>query len=162
MTSPAAGHLLVRLARPSDAEAVRDVHVASIRRLCAADCTEAQIDAWARPAPLADYRAAIQGSPFFVAEFGRELAGFSEVDLGRAEVKAVYVHPDHVRRGAGLALMAQLEAAARDAQCGELWLDSSLTAVSFYEATGFTVVRSMTHQLASGPIIPCVRMSKTL
>jgi GNAT superfamily N-acetyltransferase len=45
---------------------------------------------------------------FSLPRVAGEIVAFAEVDLPRAEVKAVYVHPRHLRRGLGTALLAQV------------------------------------------------------
>ncbi len=153
--------LLVRPARFRDAAAVRAIHLAAIRQVCARDYTPGQIAAWSEPSPLARYREAIVAHPFLVAELGATLAGFAELALTTSEVRAVYVHPGCLRRGVGTALLAELERMARDAGLCELHLDSSLTAAPFYRSAGYESLQQ-THHLSSGVALECVRMKRRL
>ena len=153
----------VRPATPADAEAVCAVHVASIRRLCARDYTAEQIEVWAGGKHPDRYvRAMAEGETFFVAE-GLEatptVIGFSSV-LGD-EVRAVYVHPDHVGVGVGRALLAAVEEHARDGGVEVLRLNSTTTAREFYTAHGYqNDGESIFDMLGVG--LPCVKMSKRL
>jgi len=146
----------------ADAEAVRRVHGASIRGLCATDYTPEQIDAWASPARIEQYQFAIAQHEFYVAVSGDNVVGFSELDRERGEVKAVYVDPAWSRRGVGRALLAELERAARGHRLTELRLEASLTAERFYLAAGYRAIARRTHMLSSGSGLACVEMRKAL
>jgi putative acetyltransferase len=146
----------------ADAEAVRRVHEASIRQVCAADYSAQQIEAWASPARIEQYQFAIARQEFHVAVSGTTLIGFSELDVERGEVKAVYVDPAWLRRGVGRALLAELERVAREVRLGELQLEASLTAEPFYLAAGYRAVRRATHILSSGEGLACIEMRKQL
>lgn len=153
--------LLVRPARFRDAAAVRGIHLAAIRQVCARDYTPDQIAAWADPSPLARYRAAIVDHPFIVAELDATITGFAELQVTSSEVRAVYVDPRYLRRGVGSALLAELERIARDAGVSELRLDSSLTAAAFYRSAGYEVLER-THHVSSGVVLECVKMQRRL
>lgn len=53
------------------------------------------------------------------------------------QVEAVFVAPDWQGAGVGAALMGLLEQGARTLAMRALWLESSLTAVGFYERLGY-------------------------
>ncbi len=151
----------IRRATPADAEQITLVHVASIRTLCAKDYTPEQIDAWAGWKSPDQYRAAMAaGELFFVAEIDGRVVGFS-VLFGH-EVKAVYLHPDHVGRGIGRQLLEAVEAEARSAGVPELKLTSTLTSVRFYESCGYTKGDLHQHPLTGGVTLSCVHFSKRL
>ena len=160
----------IRRAAPADAEAICAVHVASIRGLCAGHYTAAQIDAWAggkRPELYA--RAMEQGEAMFVAELLPPAAGgagsATVIGIGTAqggEVRAVYVHPDHVGRGVGSALLKAVEAHARAEGISVLRLHSTLNARSFYAAYGYQDEGEAVFPLRPGVELPCVKMSKRL
>lgn len=152
----------VRRALPADAEAVRRVHRASIREVCAADYSPEQIEAWASPARIEQYQFAIARHELHVAVSQATVMGFSELDEERGEVKAVYVDPAWLRRGVGRALLAELERVARERRLGELHLEASLTAEPFYLAAGYRAVRRSTHILSSGEGLSCIEMRKQL
>ena len=157
MNSPA----IIRRATPDDAEAITPVHVASIRTLCAEDYTPEQIDAWAGWKSPDKYRAAMAaGEVFFVAEVDGRVVGFSV--LFGDEVKAVYLHPDHVGRGIGRGLLEAVEAEARANGVAELKLTSTLTSVRFYESCGFTRGDLHEHPVTAGVTLQCVHFSKRL
>jgi putative acetyltransferase len=152
----------VRQATPADALKIRNVHVQSVRRLCAKEYTSRQIDAWTAGRRPAQYRRAMEteGETMFVAERADRILGFGS--LRQDEIRAVYVHPRSAGRGVGSALLAALERTARRSGVTRLHCVASLTAVSFYRACGYRVGRRVTHRLRNGAVLPGVRMTKRL
>ena len=80
---------------------------------------------------------------FFVARVGGAAIGCAGVALlpGLAEVKRMYVRPAARGRGVAEALLARLEATARDAGLTRLCLetgDRQLAAIRVYQRNGFT------------------------
>ena len=61
--------------------------------------------------------------------------------LGRDQVHAVFVHPTRQGRGIGRHLMEAVESEAQARGERELILYASLSAVAFYEASGWRTVR---------------------
>jgi putative acetyltransferase len=156
----------VRPAVPSDADAICAVHVASIRGLCAADYTAEQIDGWAGAKHPDGYRRAMAaGERMFVAELQPGGAGNLVIGLAGVhgnEVRAVYVHPDHVGRGVGGALLAALEEQALSDGFETLLLHSTLNARSFYLKHGYRDEGDAVFELRPGLHLPCVKMTKPL
>jgi putative acetyltransferase len=151
----------IRRATPADAEQITPVHVASIRTLCAKDYTPEQINAWAGWKSPGKYRKAMAaGEVFYVADVAGRVVGFSAL-LGD-EVRAVYLHPDHVGRGLGRKLLEALEAEARARGVAELRLTSTLTSLRFYEACGYTKGDLHDHPVTGGVTLPCVHFTKRL
>jgi putative acetyltransferase len=155
----------VRPATPSDADAICAVHVASIRGLCAAHYTAKQIAGWAGAKHPDRYcRAMAEGERMFVAELesgaGRAVIGLAGIHGN--EVRAVYVHPDHVGRGVGGVLLAALEQQARSNGFESLVLHSTLNARMFYLRHGYRDEGGMVFELRPGLDLPCVKMTKAL
>ena len=158
----------VRPARPEDAHAIFDLHVASIRAFGPETYTDEQVEAWARPPDDAPrYPIGEPGQYYVVAERGGALAGFGHLtdhaeEYGTdAAVEAVYVHPDNAGRGVGSAVLAHLEGYARAAGHETLALWASLNAVPFYEASGWERVGERDHE-TSGAVLTVVEMRKDL
>ncbi|PSP40943.1 GNAT family N-acetyltransferase [Halobacteriales archaeon QH_6_64_20] len=159
----------VREATPADALAIRDVHLASIEGLGSSAYGAEQVAAWAHDRDPEEYPIDAEDTYFIVAE--REtIVGFgwlafesgahlvSEVD---AEVVAVYVHPAVARQGVGSALLAELEAAARERDVETLGLWASLPALCFYLSHGYERVAEHTHEFAPGTKGRVVEMERT-
>lgn len=153
--------VIVRRALPADAVRIRNVHISSIRGLCARDYTRAQIEAWSSKKRPENYRCSMrEGEVMFVALLGKRTAGFA--GFKGTEIRAVYVHPRFARQGIGRALFAAVERLAKKRCVRRLRLSSSVTAVPFYRAMGFMAVRKSMFTLRDGTRIACVDMQKPL
>ncbi|MEN3278639.1 MAG: putative acetyltransferase [Massilia sp.] len=93
---------------------------------------------------------------------GSAILGYAVLALLTDEVDAAFVDPAQHGRGIGRVLLAALEADARAAGIGRLFLSASLNAVPFYERAGFAAVREELHPHRSGIGIPSVFMEKVL
>ncbi|MCU4743917.1 GNAT family N-acetyltransferase [Halobacteria archaeon AArc-m2/3/4] len=154
----------LRPATPADGEALVEVHVASIRELGPAGYDPEQVEAWAANKRPDRYPLGDESTHAVVAEAGPEsdeIAGFGWVDLEAGEVTAVYVHPDHARRGVGGTILEHLETAAREAGLESLGLTASVNAAPFYERFGYEPVEHVDHDI-NGEILECVRMRTAL
>ena len=153
--------MTLRIAKPGDARAIAEIHVAAWRAayrglmpddFLAALSVEERTEMWSgalsRPSP----------SQVALAEIAGTLAGFCIYGPTRddeppevAEIYALNVHPDRWSQGAGRALCehACREAAARGHTNVTLWVMSGNTrARRFYERLGYSAdgsLRSNTH-----------------
>jgi len=141
----------IRPATPRDAKAIAEIHVATwqaaYKDLIPADflgkiTVEKRLSYW---------REAIEFSEpqLLVATEGEQVVGFVGFDRSRdagtkstvGEIWALYVHPDHWRKGAGLALWDGVREGLKDEGCTQvtLWvLLRNEQALAFYEhAAGF-------------------------
>lgn len=152
----------VRKAQPEDAEAICDVHIASVRTLCAKDYTPEQIEAWVGKRFPEKYRNAIANlsETIFVAHKGEEVVGFAW--FFEYEVRAVYVHPSYTRQGVGTLLLEAVEREAVAGNIDKLKLSASITAERFYQSCGYQAMEHGFHTLRSGVQIPCIHMEKSL
>ena len=156
--------LIIRQFAASDAEAWLEVHHAAVRVIAASDYPQAVIDAWAPPISARMIANAQAGSPGtkIVAELDGEMAGIGELVPENSELRACYVAPDFARRGVGTALVAELEALARNGGIAALSARSSVTAEPFYLHLGYEVTGRGTHVLHTGEPMACVFMRKSL
>eukprot|EP00794_Sanderia_malayensis_P015762 gene15762-17351_t len=89
----------------------------------------------------------------------------STCDGEKFEVKSLFVHPEHSRKGIGKMLYEHMETIARDKSCKEIVVNSSLGAIKFYEACGFVTKKSTScggSSCRSSCAIQCYWMSKIL
>jgi GNAT superfamily N-acetyltransferase len=155
--------ITIRVAAPDDAARIAMVHHAAVQgERSLGDYDAEQLEAWAQSRPLTELRKRIAVRRFFVAESTTEPAGYAQLDVGNAVIRAIYVAPHYQRRGVGRRLAQAVFAAAREAGFEQLELDSSLNAVPFYETLGFARLGNVDHRLSNGVIMPCVRMTKSL
>ena len=151
----------IRAATSSDAHAIWDVHTRSIRQVASRDYTPVQLAGWSDHLTAEGYVSAMeQGEVMFVAILDDKVIGFSSVK--GASIMAVYVAPDGIGFGVGKALYQKLEAHAVAIGVAQLELDSSITAVGFYQKLGYTEISRKVHVTGSGAELPCVRMLKRL
>jgi len=164
-------NLSIRRAHEGDGEAIRRVHLASIRALGGRAYTEEQVAAWAHERDPEEYPIEAAETAIFVAERSGSIVGFgwlstapdedfqAEVD---AKISAIYVHPAVTREGIGTTLYQALETRARESGCKSLGLWASVNAVPFYEAQGYRKVRELTYEFDDSVTGPAVEMRKDL
>jgi len=147
----------VRRATENDREAIARLHEASIRALGPRAYTAEEVDSWAAGVHPARYPLDQQ---IYVADEDGEVVAFGHYN--NSEIAAVYVHPDHIGRGIGRAMMAKLEEVARAEGATHLLLNSSLNAEPFYAACGYRRTKEATYLTRGGVAIRCAVMEKDL
>jgi putative acetyltransferase len=155
--------ILVRQAVQEDSEAIGCVYVTAIRELAITHYTAEQVEAWAESRRPEYSQQMLEAGRIHVAECEGKVAGYGIIELETKQVQAVYVSPDHARKGVGTAVLQALEQAAVQAGIDTLRLTASLNAVGFYQKAGYQEVERTAHTLADGATrIPCVVMQKRL
>jgi ribosomal protein S18 acetylase RimI-like enzyme len=156
--------LLVRRATLEDSEAICNLHVASIERLCSTHYSASQIVSWAGFMKPELYAPVILDPDrcFVVAEEARVVVGFGQLNRSAAEIEAIYVHPAHARMGIGRSLMRFLEQEAQKAGLRALRLTATLNAVEFYQRCGYTTAGVATIRHPCGATLGCEYMTKEL
>jgi GNAT superfamily N-acetyltransferase len=179
--------LTLRLAVPEDLPALRDLMNAAIgellRPFLGPDEVAASFDVMGLDSQLI-----ADGSYFVVEDFlgeeGRALAGCGgwsrratlfggDHSAGRdaalldpardaARVRAMYTHPDHVRKGVGRMILEACEAAAAGEGFTRCELAATLAGEPLYRACGYHQIERFTAPTSSGVEVPLVRMGKTL
>lgn len=149
----------VRTAKPPDADAVCELHRASIRACGPTTYDDEQVAAWAKGCHPSGYVDAMADNTltFLVAEADADLCGFGSVKFtppewarrAEAELTGLYVHPDHVLNGVGTRLLARLELHARNQGVERLAVTASLNAVSYYRDQGYRQEGSHTHEFST-------------
>jgi putative acetyltransferase len=131
--------MLVRPATSDDAEVLPDLHSAAAEAFGPDAYTPEQVEQWSKRGERTPegYPVDESGEHVTVCVRDGEVAGFGHLAVEEREVHAVYVHPDHARRGVGSALLAELEGFARGQGIETLTLQSSLNAVGFYARSGY-------------------------
>jgi putative acetyltransferase len=97
-----------------------------------------------------------------VAEIGGRPAAVAQLDVDASVLRALFVDAAVQGRGLGRAILAAVEARAREAGCSRLRGAMSLNAVSFYGRAGFRP-RGGPSRLRSADVqVPVVWMEKSL
>jgi GNAT superfamily N-acetyltransferase len=170
-----------RLARPEDLGALRNLMDAAISELQKPFLDDRQI-ASSRTIMGLDTQL-IEDGTYFVVELdgkpvgcggwsrratlygGDQSPGRSAVLLDpktdAARVRAMYTHPDHVRKGVGRLILGLCEAAARSEGFRTVELMATMAGEPLYRACGFEAVESVEDE-RGGTAVPLLRMRKAL
>jgi len=103
-------------------------------------------------------RATLFGGDHFAKRDARLLDPATEP----ARVRAMYTHPDFVRRGIGRLVLSLCEAAAAREGFQSLELAATVAGEPLYAACGFSVIERMEVPTSKGVRIPGARMGKLL
>ena len=79
-----------------------------------------------------------------------------------ARVRAMYTHPDFVRRGVGRLVLSLCEEAAAREGFRSLALVATVAGEPLYSACGFSLVERIDVPTTKGVTIPCARMTKPI
>lgn len=171
----------LRLARRDDLEALQSLIDAAISELQRPFLTDSQIKA-SRAIMGIDTQLIEDGTYFVVEIDGRAVGcgGWSrratlyggDQSPGRnaalldpakdpAHVRAMYTHPDHVRKGIGKLILAQCERAARSEGFKHVDLMATMAGEPLYRACGYERCEEIVDDRGGVPV-PLVRMRKPL
>ncbi|WP_440980063.1 GNAT family N-acetyltransferase [Sphingomonas pseudosanguinis] len=176
------GGLTIRLATEADLGALRDLMTLSINRGQAAVLTPTQIVASGAVMGL-DTQLVRDGTYFVLEDHGVPVGcggwsrratlygGDHSTDLrdpalldpakDAARIRAMYTHPDHVRRGVGRMILDRCEQAARAEDFAAVELMGTAGGVPLYAACGYEPIERVdTH--VDGVVVPLTRMRKRL
>ncbi|MBD9399407.1 GNAT family N-acetyltransferase [Pseudomonas sp. PDM11] len=131
----------IRPARETDADAISRVIVQTLRLSNAADYPPQVIERVAANFDAAGVRGLLESRQVFVALYDERVV--ATASLASDVVRSVFVLPEMQGRGVGKALMRHIECVALAAGVQSLRVPASLTAVPFYKALGYAVVREV-------------------
>jgi len=134
--------VIIRAAAPKDATRLNDLHIASVRALCARHYAPEIIDGWLLNRTPDGYLPPISRGAIFVAELDGRIVGFGEAAPGT--VVAVYVDPAKTGRGVGRCLLLHALVQARNSVRDSVVVESTLNASAFYQRHGFRELRRTT------------------
>jgi len=139
-----------------------EVQVESIRGLCSDDYSPEQIESWIESLDPDMYRSAIEhgNESLFMATVDGEAAGFSAIK--ESDLQAIYVRPDHSRRGIGSLLLYSSEYQVRVRKLRRVRVLSSLTAGPFFEYHGYKVTKETPRILENGVQLDFLTMERSL
>ena len=174
--------LTCRVATEADIPALSELMALAIERLQVGFLTPAEIAA-SRALMGLDTQLIADGT-YFVAARAGALAGCggwsrratlyggdhtagrdaARLDPARdaARVRAMYTHPDHVRRGVGRLILARCEAAAAAEGFRRIEMMATLAGVPLYRVCGYRELEPTSVAPPGGVPVPLVRMGKAL
>jgi GNAT superfamily N-acetyltransferase len=89
-------------------------------------------------------------------------AALLRMGIDAARIRAMYTHPDFVRRGLGRYVLTICEEAAREAGFGKLELMATLAGEPLYRACGYLEIKRIISASVGGVDVPGLRMGKTI
>ena len=172
----------IRRATHADSGAIRELIALSMSKLLAEVLTPAQVE---RSHDIMGLDTGlIEDGTYFVVHEGKALAGCGGWSRRRtlfggdetasrndnladpatepAKMRAMYTHPDYVRRGVGHLILSTAEQAARDAGFTVAELGSTASGLPLYRAKGYAVVEDISAHYDDGVVVPNYRMRKSL
>ena len=175
----------LRVATIEDVVAIRALIDASVRGLQAGDYSAAQIEASLATVFTTDSQLIVDGTYFVAPAEDGLLAGCGgwskrktlyggDRQVERAEpelldpateaakIRAIFVHPDHARKGLGTLVLKAGEDAAAAEGFRELEMGSTLTGLSLYRLKGYVEAERHMAPIGDGLAIEIVKMRKRL
>ncbi|MBI3802021.1 MAG: GNAT family N-acetyltransferase [Deltaproteobacteria bacterium] len=159
--------VLIRTAKPADAEAIIQAHYAAVHETASAFYPPEIIEDWSRKPDEARYQwmrqIITQGNEVvIVAEDESGILGFGLMIPQLRELRALYVHPTAGRRGIGQRILQELETRAVMQGIPCLQLNASLNAEAFYLRNGYKTLSPGTLRLSTEHEMDCIKMEKHL
>jgi GNAT superfamily N-acetyltransferase len=177
--SPGLSH---RLATMAELAELRALMTASIQKLIGAYLDAARVEASLEIMGVDTQL--IEDGTYFVVEYERRIAGCGgwsrratlfggDHSAGRnarlldpatepARVRAMYTHPDFVRRGVGRLVLSLCEAAAAREGFRSLELVATVAGEPLYLACGFSMIERIEVPTSKSVTVPCARMAKPI
>ena len=163
--------LAIRRASSADAEGIARVHVETWRsayrglvpEAVLADLDLVRLTAFWRDVIAGDSITLVTDGPDGVAAFAQVRRAPRDADSRTFEINALYVLPDHARRGLGTALMSEcfLLLEERGCEVATLWVFAgNASAIAFYENLGFAADGATKLHALTG--LTCLRMCRNL
>lgn len=149
--------MIIRKATFDDASDLIGLHTRSVLELCRYDYTPDQLQDWVSHSTLEKYQLRLESHPSYIAELDGKMIGYVRWNPETNELCSIFVDPEYVRQGVATALMDVAYQDAKSQGVEDLWLFASLTAVPFYQATGWETVES-----GMRGVLECVKMTKHL
>lgn len=168
-----AGAIQVRVARLDEIPRLAALVERSFRGLGAAHYAPAALDAALGPAIRID-RGLVEAGTYFAAERDGALCGCggwsaqiatardAPLPSPRAEVRAMFVAPEHAGRGVGRALLEAAEAAIARAGFPVAYLLATRSGLAFYRRAGYTALAEHVIALPGGEALAVTCMQRAL
>ncbi len=154
----------LRRATPADCFDIYTVHRLAVRYTCLTSYTPEILEAWLALLDQDSYQAAItsKDKELWVIEYKNKISGFFLLDLQRAQLDALYVHPFLHHLGLGTALLQRAEALMLKADLSILSLYASANSTSFYTLNGYETLGEAVMPFNAKISASCTLMRKFL
>jgi putative acetyltransferase len=152
---------LIRPALADDFIAVAQIFHESIHHLAARDYTKEQLETWSGAKRSAEHwRIRTKDLKVKIAWMENTPAGFIGYSHD-GHIDLLFTCPSFARRGIARALVLDAESDLLSRKTATAWTEASLTARTFFEAMGYTMVREQTVRCNGVDLNNC-RMDKAL
>lgn len=152
--------MFLRPFRFPDKRRLQQLYYDTMHHVVAKDYSSEHIKALAPEEPDREMWSQLDRQECFLVEYKQQILGFASMDeLGR--LAFLYVHKEYQNKGIASTLLKQLERLARKKQLQQITVETGVTAKSFFEAKGFTILDEQEQTLKAKPFIT-YRMVKKL
>lgn len=153
--------LRIKRATPADADEAFEIRREAIRSQCIGAYSAEQMALWTRGCASDGYSVLME-KLFYIGWVNGEAVITGMLDLANNEIGALFVRSAFTGRGYGKAMLDHLEDVARQHAVAQVVLDSTLNAVSFYQACGYVGHEQAVYRSPAGLVLACVPMVKKL
>ncbi len=119
---------------------VTELFTSTIRSINSKDYGPVQIEVWSTVTDMSGWRKRLSEQYFITADENGVIVGFASLTI-EGLVDLFFVHKDHQRKKIGTLLMNEIERYARILNINKLFAEVSITALPFFEAKGFKLVK---------------------
>lgn len=151
----------IRKATRDDARAIWDLRIASILDQCVGYYSNDILEKWTS-GEMSDIFLDNVERNYHVAIHFDLIVATGMINTQSGKIDAIFVHPDHMRKGLGKMMLHFLEEIARRQGVEKVILESSLNAVDFYRACGFEGIAASKYVSPRGITLDCVSMVKVI
>lgn len=154
----------LRPAHPNDCTAIYQAHYYAVQLLCTQSYHANILQAWLNFLNENSYLNSIHHKhiALWVAEYYGEVMGFFQLNLQKAHLDALYIHPFVQKNGIGTALLQRAESLTLEANASALSLYAPPNSLAFFQLNGYQTLSEALLPLDKQVKIPCRLMRKYL
>ena len=153
--------LNIEKAKREDALAVWEIRNAAILNQCAGHYSMDILKIWTGGELSDNFIDGVE-KHFYVATDNNQVTGTGMINIEIGKIDAIFVHPNHMRKGTGKKIVNFLESIALQHGLKTLNLESTLNAAAFYRACGFEGNEVGTYHSPRGISMDCIPMVKDI
>lgn len=151
----------IEKAKREDARAAWEIRNAAILNQCTSHYSMGILKIWTGGELSENFIDAVE-KHFYVATDNNQVIGTGMINIDIGKIDAIFVHPNHMRKGIGKKIVEFLESIAQLHGLETLNLESTLNAAAFYRACGFEGNEVGTYHSPRGISLDCISMVKVI
>lgn len=153
--------LKIEKAKRKDAQMALEIRSAAILNQCVSHYPIDVLKGWTS-GELSDEFADSVEKNFYLARYDNRVVGTGMINIETGKIDAIFVHPNHMRKGIGKKILEFLEDMALSYGLKMLALQSTLNATEFYRACGFVGNEVDRYTTSKGLSLDCIPMIKVI